>query len=208
MFKTANMRAHYIQWCMFIIYHGLNIWICTAAYRWWRFRTTAPTTRSSSWSSRSPPQCRAGNIQCGGELDCLFSAHRGISIISRYTMSSKTPRYLVKTCQCPPQLWNCHQKTTTLHRQTIHHKIWGEKAANTIPVDKPACLKITTNIELLVRTRPSKLCESQIFGLWVYLKNVHPWKIFTLDKYSPLEKTHFWKIVTPEKYWPLKNIQP
>ena len=57
----------------------------------------------------------------------------------------------------------------------------------------------------------------------VYLKNLHPlkkitlekysslkasrpWKIFTHEKYSPLKNNHPWKIFTPEKYSPLKNI--
>ena len=34
------------------------------------------------------------------------------------------------------------------------------------------------------------------------LKNIHPWKIFTL------KNIHSWKILTPEKYSPLKNIHP
>ena len=66
-------------------------------------------------------------------------------------------------------------------------------------------------------TRPSKLCESQIFRLWEYLENVHPlkditlenysslktgrpWKIFTLEKYSSLKTSRPWRIFTPEKY--------
>ena len=49
------------------------------------------------------------------------------------------------------------------------------------------------------------------------LKNIHPWKIFTHEKYSPvkdiytwkyspLKYIHLWEIFTPEKYSPLKNI--
>ena len=47
-------------------------------------------------------------------------------------------------------------------------------------------------------TRPSKLCESKIFRLWVYLKNVHPLKNITLEKYPSLKTS--WKIFTPKKY--------
>ena len=45
------------------------------------------------------------------------------------------------------------------------------------------------------------------------LKNIHPWKIFTPQKYSPrkyspLKNIRLWKIFTPKKYSPLKNIHP
>ena len=64
-----------------------------------------------------------------------------------------------------------------------------------------------------LKTRPSKLCESQIFRLWVYLKNIHLWKIITPEKYSPLKNIHSWKypllkIFTQEKYSLQKNSQP
>ena len=53
---------------------------------------------------------------------------------------------------------------------------------------------------LTIRTRLSKLCESQIFRLWVYLNNVHPLKISPLKNILPLN------LVAPEKYSPLKKI--
>ena len=50
-------------------------------------------------------------------------------------------------------------------------------------------------------TRPSKLCETQIFR-WVDLTNILPWNLVAPEKYSPL------KIFTPKKNQPLKNIHP
>ena len=42
------------------------------------------------------------------------------------------------------------------------------------------------------------------------LENIHPWKIFTPEKYSPLKNSHHWKIFTPgrlndwaHKHWML-----
>ena len=50
------------------------------------------------------------------------------------------------------------------------------------------------------------------------LTNIHPWKLFIPENYSPLkifppDNIHIWKIFTPEKYSPQKiftpkNIQP
>ena len=60
----------------------------------------------------------------------------------------------------------------------------------------------------LMSTRPSKLCESQIFRLWVYLKNVHPLENITLEKYSFLKNILPWQLVAPEKYSPMKNKSP
>ena len=69
------------------------------------------------------------------------------------------------------------------------------------------------DVNATIRTRPRKLCESQIFTLYSTLKNVHPLKNITLEKYSSLKISHPWKIftlkiITPEKYSPPKNIHP
>ena len=53
------------------------------------------------------------------------------------------------------------------------------------------------NIWNICKTRPSKFCESQIFRLWSYLKNIHPFKNITLKKYSSLKTSRPWKIFAP-----------
>ena len=71
------------------------------------------------------------------------------------------------------------------------------------------------HIWLIWENKTKVICANSKFEL----RKVHPWKIFTPEKYSPvkifthekyspLRYIHIWKIFTPEKYSPLRNVHP
>ena len=59
-----------------------------------------------------------------------------------------------------------------------------------------------SNILIYILTRPSKLWNSNIQTMNRQVENIHPQKILTPEKYSPLKNIHHWK------YSSLKNIHP
>ena len=68
---------------------------------------------------------------------------------------------------------------------------------------------IVDNYSKQLNNKTKVICANSKFEL----RNVHPWKIFTHNKYSPLiysplRNIHPWKIFTPEKYSPLRNVHP
>ena len=83
-----------------------------------------------------------------------------------------------------------------LHQYSCHHK--GK-------LDQVNCAKVKYShyIVYLKNLHPLKKITLEKYSS---LKASRPWKIFTHEKYSPLKNNHPWKIFTPEKYSPLKNI--
>ena len=70
---------------------------------------------------------------------------------------------------------------------------------------------------IIIKTRPSKLWESSLGNIHIQkiftLRNIHPWKVFTPEKYSPLKNIHPLKIFTLKiftlyKYSPLEIFYP
>ena len=72
-------------------------------------------------------------------------------------------------------------------------------------------------IELLITVwnKTKVICANSKFELrnvhpWKIftVKNIHTWQIFTSEKYSLLRNSHPRKKFTPEKYSPLRNVHP
>ena len=63
---------------------------------------------------------------------------------------------------------------------------------------------IVDNYSKQLNNKTKVICANSKFEL----RNVHPWKIFTPEKYSHMKNIHTWKIFIPEKYSPLRNVHP
>ena len=123
-----------------------------------------------------------------------------------------------------PSPWKTPCQRSDQKKVLPHISPWNSSSRNpfqTLPwpglrcsVKSASCLKLwlkNTRRALMslipgitIKTRPSKLCETHIFTP----ENIHLWKIFTPEKYSPMKNIHIWEIFTIDKYSLLKNIHP
>ena len=114
-----------------------------------------------------------------------------------------SPKANVLQCSCWPEEligWHCFDLDSSPgHRQ---RQCWFDKK---FKLDQVNCAKVKYShyIVYLKNLHPLKKITLEKYSS---LKASRPWKIFTHEKYSPLKNNHPWKIFTPEKYSPLKNI--